>query len=343
MLLLGNLSTAFSDVVVDSLVVERARGEPQRTAGSLQSLCWGSRAVGGIASAYASGSLVETLGNRPVFALTAAFPLMVSFSAWLIDEAPAASAPSRAAAVAAGTRKAGADLAGLLKRAGAQGSVLFDAVRDRGILLPALFVFFWQATPTAGEALFYFYTNQLGFAPEFLGRVRLVSSCAELAGAGLYNRYLKDIPLRKIFLWTALSGTVLSATQLLLVTGLNRELGIDDRFFVLGDSVILTLLGQISFLPVLVLAARICPPGVEATLFATLMSLLNAGAFASGLLGSGLTAYLGVTAKNFDNLAILVGICCASQLLPLPLLKLVPNENQQSRIDDAKKDDSSSA
>ena len=30
-------------------------------------------------------------------------------------------------------------------------------------------------------------------------------------------------------------------------------------------------------MPVLVLAARLCPPGVEATLYAALMSLSNAG------------------------------------------------------------------
>lgn len=34
---------------------------------------------------------------------------------------------------------------------------------------------------------------------------------------------------------------------------------------------------QASFMPILVLAARLCPEGVEATLFATLMSILNGG------------------------------------------------------------------
>jgi len=37
----------------------------------------------------------------------------------------------------------------------------------------------------------------------------------------------------------------------------------------------------VSFLPVLVLAARLCPEGVEATLFAALMSVFNAGGVAS--------------------------------------------------------------
>ena len=61
---------------------------PQSTAGSLQSLCWASSAVGGIASAYFSGSLVDAYGPRGVFGLTALFPLMVSLSAVFISEQP---------------------------------------------------------------------------------------------------------------------------------------------------------------------------------------------------------------------------------------------------------------
>jgi len=48
------------------MVVERARGESQSMSGSLQSLCWGSSAVGGIVSAYFSGSLVDAYGVRYV-------------------------------------------------------------------------------------------------------------------------------------------------------------------------------------------------------------------------------------------------------------------------------------
>ncbi len=58
----------------------------QATAGSLQSLCWASSAVGGIVSAYFSGSLVDAWGTRGVFAATAVFPLFVCGAALLIDE-----------------------------------------------------------------------------------------------------------------------------------------------------------------------------------------------------------------------------------------------------------------
>ena len=54
---IGALSIAFSDVLIDSIVVERAReSEDKSTTGSLQSLCWGMVAFGGIASSYFSGN-----------------------------------------------------------------------------------------------------------------------------------------------------------------------------------------------------------------------------------------------------------------------------------------------
>lgn len=79
-------------------------------------------------------------------------------------------------------------------------------------------------------------------------------------------------------------------------------------------------------MPVLVLAARICPDGMEATLFATLMSVSNCGSVLGGLIGAGLTQLLGVTKDEFSNLASLIILCNLSSLLPLPLLGLLPRD-----------------
>lgn len=79
-------------------------------------------------------------------------------------------------------------------------------------------------------------------------------------------------------------------------------------------------------MPVLVLAARICPLGMEATFFATLMSIANGGSTLGGLLGAGLTQMFGVTKDRFDNLALLIIVCNLSSLLPLPLLRLLPQD-----------------
>ncbi|KAL6194017.1 hypothetical protein ACLB2K_035101 [Fragaria x ananassa] len=320
-ILLGSLSVAFSDVVVDSMVVERARGESQSMSGSLQSLCWGSSAFGGIVSSYFSGSLVDAYGVRFVFGVTALLPLMTSAVALLVNEQP-----TLGLAKGSNFPLAGHNIVQSWKQSAIQ---LWGAVKHPNVFFPTLFIFLWQATPHSESAMFYFTTNKLHFTPEFLGRVKLVTSIASLLGVGLYNGFLKNVPLRKIFLVTTVFGSAIGMTQVILVTGLNQKFGISDEWFAIGDSLIITVLGQASFMPVLVLAARLCPEGVEATLFATLMSISNAGSVLGGLMGAGLTQLLGVTKDSFDNLAFLIILCNLSSLLPLPLLGLLP----QDRLD----------
>ncbi|PKI52432.1 hypothetical protein CRG98_027185 [Punica granatum] len=319
-ILLGSLSVAFSDVVVDSMVVERARGESQSMSGSLQSLCWGSSAFGGVVSSYFSGSLVESYGVRFVFGLTALLPLITSAVAVLVREQPIIGSNRGQNLLFASS--------GFLETSKQNISQLWGAVRQPNVLLPTLFIFLWQATPQSDSAMFYFTTNKLGFTAEFLGRVKLVTSIASLLGVGLYNGFLKKVPLRKIFLATTIIGSALGMTQVFLVTGLNRQFGISDEWFAIGDSLIITVLGQASFMPVLVLAARLCPEGMEATLFATLMSISNGGSVLGGLIGAGLTQLFGVTKDTFDNLTFLIVLCNLSSLLPLPLLGLLPQDSE---------------
>ncbi len=309
-MLLSSLSVAVSDVIVDSLVVERSRQETAQNAGSLQSLCWGISALGGLITAYFSGSLLEHFSVQTVFLITASFPLLVSAVAWLITEEKV-------------TNGSG------LQNIQQQFSQLKNAIGQKAIWMPTAFIFLWQATPSSDSAFFFFTTNELGFQPEFLGRVRLVTSLASLAGIWLFQRFFRTIPFRKIFVWSTILSTALGLTTLLLVTHTNRAIGIDDHWFSLGDSLILTVMGQIAYMPVLILAARLCPPGVEATLFALLMSVNNLAGILSYQFGALLTHWFGVTESNFDRLWLLVIVTNLSSLLPLPLINWLPETHSQ--------------
>ncbi|VEP16742.1 Folate-biopterin transporter [Hyella patelloides LEGE 07179] len=315
-ILITSLSVAISDVIVDSLVVARAREESVGQAGSLQSLCWGFSALGGLITAYLSGWLLEHLSISIVFEITATFPLLVSAVAWLIAEEKISA-----------TEKQAETSQSVVSN---QITQLWNAVKQKSIWLPALFLFIWQATPNAESAFFFFTTNELGFEPEFLGRVRLVSSLASLAGIFIFQKYLKQVPFRKILGWSTVIAAGLGMTTLLLVTHANRALGIDDRLFSLGDSLILTVMGQITWMPVLVLSARLCPKGVEATLFALLMSIWNLSLLLSNEFGALLTSALGITETNFDRLWLLVIITNLSTLLPLFFIGWLPEKDPQS-------------
>ena len=61
----------------------------------------------------------------------------------------------------------------------------------------------------------------------------------------------------------------------------------------IGDQVFHQMLGQLKHLPFLVLAARICPDHVEATLFATIMAISNVGGDVAHFWGAALLDWLG--------------------------------------------------
>jgi BT1 family len=160
--------------------------------------------------------------------------------------------------------------------------------------------------------------------------VRLVTSLASLVGIWIFQRFLKSVPFRVIFGWSTVISAALGMTTLLLVTHTNRTLGIDDHWFSLGDSLILTVMGQIAYMPVLVLAARLCPPGVEATLFALLMSVSNLAGMVSHAFGALIMYWLGITETHFESLWLLVIITNLSTLLPLPFLNWLPADDSQT-------------
>ncbi|HLO88325.1 MAG TPA: folate/biopterin family MFS transporter [Nostocaceae cyanobacterium] len=313
-MILSSLSVAISDVIADSIVVERTRSESTAKIGSLQSLCWSSTAIGNLVTAYIIGLLLQNFSTRTVFLIIALFPLIVSFIAWLIAEQP----------ISQDVKKS--------KNTKHQLGQLRQAITQKAILLPTLFIFIWRSTPNSESAFFYFTTNELHFDPEFLGRVSLVTSFASLVGVWIFQRFLKTIRFRVIFTWGIVISTVLGMTNLLLVTHTNRLLGIDDHWFSLGDSLIISVIGQVVFMPVLVLATRLCPPGIEATFFALFMSMCNFSNTVAYEFGAMIMHWLGITENNFDSLWLLITIANLSNLLPMLFINWLPEVEMEDEI-----------
>jgi len=339
---------AFSDVVADGIVVQRTRdADDPNVAGGLQSLCWGSASIGALISAYFSGSLLETMSPTDVFSITAVLPLIVAAIAFFIDEDPV-EAKIEANAQFKDTNPSvdlsttngiiNCDSAMVTTSDGDDGvkqqiASLWSAIKQPAVWKPALFLFLWQSTPTSEGAFLYFMTNDLGMGPEFLGRVRLVTAAASLAGVWGYQKYLRAVAIKDILFWTTVASAPLGLIQLLLITHANRSLGIPDGAFVFGDDVVLAVLGEFAFLPTLVLAAKICPPGVEAVLFATLMSIFNGASTVGTEVGALLTKILDVTENNFDNLGLLNIICNLTSLYPLLFIGLLDGVGTKSEAD----------
>jgi len=136
-------------------------------------------------TAYFSGLLLEHF-TRTVFWITL-FSLIISAVAWLIAESPVVYAR--------------------LVHSQKSTEVITPSPEPKNLFGYPQPLFSFAGTPSADSAFSFFTTNELGFQPEFLGRVRLVTSIASLVGVWLFQRFLKTIPFRVILVeYRLLSG-----------------------------------------------------------------------------------------------------------------------------------------
>eukprot|EP00274_Cyanoptyche_gloeocystis_P008515 CAMPEP_0196664192 /NCGR_PEP_ID=MMETSP1086-20130531/56109_1 /TAXON_ID=77921 /ORGANISM="Cyanoptyche gloeocystis , Strain SAG4.97" /LENGTH=475 /DNA_ID=CAMNT_0042000385 /DNA_START=113 /DNA_END=1540 /DNA_ORIENTATION=- len=316
-LVFNAMGVTFSDVIADSLVVRKI-GDGVPYASSLQSFVWMCRSTGNMIAAWFGGYALTLVPPQKVFLIAASFPLLVIISAifFIKEQSNEAGMSDEAEEVEFDN----GGMRGLLMQ-------LRHALSEPIIWKTTLFIFCIMATPGCDTAMMYFFTNKLGFQDdkEFFGRRDLITSLAALVGIVAFQKFLRHIRLRPIILWSTCIGTLLQATTLLVVTRMNVRLNVSDKVFVLGNSGIVAVLGQVQFMPILALAARICPRGIEGTMFAFLMSVSNTAMLTGQYSGAFLTHMLGIDQTHFDNLWLLVLICTLLTPAPLVLLRCVPN------------------
>lgn len=95
---------------------------------------------------------------------------------------------------------------------------IWGFIKKPEIYKPILFIFFFMMTPSAGSSMFYFYTNELKFHPNFMGQLKLIHALANMIGIYCYHKFLKQIPFKKIFAWSTVICTITGLTQVILVT-----------------------------------------------------------------------------------------------------------------------------
>lgn len=325
-LMLNSLSTAVIDVVIDARVVEMSRLDPKHGANDLQSVSWVSMSVGGVLGSFLSGPATDYLGVRGVFFFAAIGPLIILAFSINMREQKVASATA--------TGGSSSRRRQFVTSARRQVAQLICAIKTPVIWKCALWVFLSGAvSPGYSQVTFYFATDVLHFSPEFLGTVSAFGYAFLLVGTLVYNAFFKDISFRRIFLLAQLSLAIVSLLDVVLVTRANLKLGIPDKAFVLGDAVIADVVSRLKSMPVLVLCAKLCPRGVEGTLFALLMSISNCSRSVSEFWGALICAWLGIAKDHYDHLWIAIVFRSVLKLMPIFFLFLIPATDPQEVVD----------
>jgi MFS family permease len=332
------------DVIADALSVEVAEDDAQL--GQIQALGRMALLAGGISVSYLGGWLAGHIGARGVFAVATILPLMVAASLAFIPGRLATRRKPEIGASPVGRRPILIMAVGLayavlgvalefFQVALAQEIVLIVSgilivllLKTIGISPPvvisALVIFLFRATPTVGQGYSYWAIDRLGFDQEFLGVLAQVSAVLSLVGLIVFRKPIVERPVSFTLFWVVLAGTILYLPTIGLFYGVNEWLGMSPRVFAFIDTTISAPLGQLTMVPMLVLIAKSAPAGAEATMFAIMGSLLNLALSASELFTRYLNDAFAVSQEDYSNLGklmISVGLIGLLPLLALPVLR----------------------
>ena len=276
---------AFTDVVTDAVMVENGRA--QGLTGAFQSVQWAAIYSASVLVGLLGGYLAETRSLRLAFTFAAVFPLVSCGMAL-------AFVPDRRARL---------DAVALRATWGA----VRGAARSRTVWLIASFIFLFNFSPTFGPAFLYYQTDTLKFSQQFIGVLAAVNAVGWVIGAFLYAPLSRRVPLVRIVWVMVVVGSV-GTFAFLLYRDATSALVIDFTFGIVA------MMTQLVFLD---LAARACPPRVEATYFALLMSVYNGAQQGSFVVGGYLYDYVG-----FTRLVFISAGATALVLLLIPWLRI---------------------
>jgi MFS family permease len=202
------------------------------------------------------------------------------------------------------------------------------AENRRLILLTALVIFVFRATPGIGQGYQWFAIDRLGFDEVFFGVLSQMGAGLGLVAAWLLSDAVTRQPATRVLLWLTVAGAVLALPTLLLVheghVWTERVLGWGARTIALIDAAAQSPLVQVSMIPMLTLIAVHAPAGHRATWFALMASLMNLALVAGQLATKYLNIVFPVTRGVYSHLPALTWTASIlAFVLPLAVIMAV--------------------
>jgi hypothetical protein len=164
-----------------------------------------------------------------------------------------------------------------------------EPAHRRALLGTAIIIFVFRATPLPGEGATWWQIDVLGFDPQFISVLTLVSALLTLAGLFVFRRAVGTAPIARVVAVLAVAAGCLALPFVGLYYGLHewtaRHTGgvVDARFIAIVNTALESPLSQIAMIPMLAWIAKNAPPQLKATFFAVMASFTNLALSASSL------------------------------------------------------------
>jgi MFS family permease len=346
-MMLTAFGTAASDVIVDALMVEK--GKALNATGRFQSVQWFWFYVASIGTSLIGGYLCSIFPPSQALQIAAVItflaPLSVFIASWVIVKEekakvnlgglkqtfvkPLARVKPLYLVLSAVLLVAAFCYVGTKAIWALPFLIALFALRTKTLWFVALFIAFWNFSPSFGTPFYYHMVDTLKFSQDFIGQLGAISAVGSVLGAIAYGRYFSKKTFRFQLMFSIVTGVIGTVSYLSLVSFSAHAAAIAITL-----NLVFGVCSMVAILATLTLAARACPSDSEGFTFAALMSVNNAAAQVSAIVGAKL--YVGVFASNLTPLIWVSAAFTFACIFLLPLLKGVSDEANKVEETDKK-------
>ncbi len=286
LLILVNVGFVLSDVVCDAVMVER--GKERGLTGAYQAVSIGTLYATLVVTGLGGGWLTQHASYRTIFVLAAVFPALTAASAFWLEESGVG------------------DLTETAARGWGALKAMFADARAWSV---ALGIFLWSFCPFLGTAQFYYQSEAMKLSPLLIGGLSTAGGFAGLAGAALFGKLSAD------------TGRIVRASVRLGAPLSLLYLFYSGKWPIVALTVLFSFTGVVFRLAWMDLAAKSCPEGAEATVFAAYMAVFNIAASASNTAGGAYYEKLAGSHGPYFAMAALSLVGTAGTVAAWPCLK----------------------
>ena len=262
LLTLSSFFLGFADVVQDSIMVVRGKDSK----GRVQSNAWFFRSFGSLIGCIFGATFAFHMNRFSFIAMANLLGVVMALQLKNVDDTSKVAEP-------------------FLNR-------FCSYIRQKEILVFALVLFLYSYEPGDGFVVEYLLIQRSNIKPTTFALADIVSFIMVMAASAVFSRYLRKVSVYKIVMTTNTIAFTLFAYRNAYVT---ERLDIDPKVFLMLNSIVYSFIGQLSFLPMIVIATNLSPPGMEGTIYSFFMAVSNASGIISRELSSLLTKATGIS------------------------------------------------
>lgn len=272
--------------------------------------------IGLVPVAYLSGYLLTYISPAQIVTGAAVFPATIAVASALFLETPGSSTYDlnredewKAAVLAIKNTDSG----------------LLSTVSGRSLFLSVI--------PSYADAMFFYYSDYMGFSAEFMGRFQFLGAIAGIIANAISKATLPYIDPRKIantVQWLLIP----TFSSILIVTQYPNLPHIGT--FILARHFLVDFFTAITALPAAMELMQSAPRGAEGTYLALVGTLGNVGGAVNSLISSATMNILGITATNFDNISSFIGLTIGMSAISTPLVLFKDDDDKRQQKNEPK-------